>query len=112
MNITTTDLCEFGSIERAELTKILDAWNEQGLPDDFNNDEVHPMMNKMSGSVFLTNSDYEVAMMNGDKLESYYSCMHCGNEGFYEDCQINEEGCNVCHGEDNSLGDITEVEDE
>ena len=40
------------------------------------------MFNKMSGNVFLTNSEFQVAMMNGDTLESFYSCLQCGNEGF------------------------------
>ena len=95
--ITTTDLTEFGSRERKELVKLLLAWNDQGLPEDFYNDEVTPMMNKMSGNVFLTNSDYQVAMMNGDKLESWYTCSNCGHEGFAEDCQLKDEGCNECN---------------
>jgi hypothetical protein len=94
--ITTTDLAEFGSRERYELVKLLEAWDKQGLPEDFEDDEVTPMMNKMSGNVFLTNSDYQVAMMNGDKLESWYTCCNCGHEGFAEDCQLKDDGCNEC----------------
>jgi hypothetical protein len=78
---------------------LLTARNKQGLPDDFYNNEVTPMMNMISGNVFLTNSDYQVAMMNGDKLESWYSCPNCGHEGFAEDCQLNDRGCNECNKE-------------
>lgn len=100
MNTTTTDLCEFGSRERLMLVELLQAWREQGLPKDFSCDEVHPMMNKMSGNVFLTNSNYEVAMMNGDKLETWYNCPNCGHEGFAPDCKLNEDGyCNCCNDE-------------
>ena len=69
------------------LEDLITAWNHQGLPEDFYNDEVRPMMNMSSGYVFLTNSEYQVAMMNGDKLESWYSCPECGHEGFLEDMQ-------------------------
>jgi hypothetical protein len=84
-HIITSDLSKFGSRERAMLVKLLTAQSEQGLPEDFDTNEVVPMMNMNSGNVFLTNSDYDVAMMNGDKLESFYSCPECGHEGFKED---------------------------
>lgn len=96
-NVTTTDLADFGYTERKELIKLFTAWNEQGIPDDFINEEVHAMFNKNSGNVFLTNSDYQVAMMNGDNLETWYYCHECGHEGFKEDCQLNDRGCNDCN---------------
>ena len=71
--MTTTNLSDFGYRELAMLEELLKAMREQGLPDDFYDEEVHPMMNKYSGNVFLTNSDYQVAMMNGDSLESFYT---------------------------------------
>lgn len=94
--VTTTDLADFGSREREILIRLLQAWREQGLPEDFDLDEVVPMMNRNSGSVFLTNSSYQVAFLNGGNLESWYYCGNCGHEGFAEDCQINEDGCNEC----------------
>jgi hypothetical protein len=94
---TTTDISKFGSRERLMLVEILTAWCNQGLPEDFENDEVTPMMNMNSGYVFLSNSDFQVAMMNGDKLERWYTCGECGHEGFAEDCKLNEDGCNECN---------------
>lgn len=93
---TTTNLADFGSRERAMLITLLTAWQEQGIPDDFYNEDVQPMMNQSSGNVFLTNSEHEVAMMNGDKLEMWHICYNCGNEGFAEDCVLNEDGCDAC----------------
>lgn len=93
---TTTDLTQFGTREIAEVEELFRAMRIQGLPDDFWNDGVHPMLNMYSGNVFLTNSNYEVAMMNGDKLESFYHCSNCGHEGFADECQLNEDGCNEC----------------
>lgn len=43
------------------------------------------MMNQNSGNVFFTNSEYQVAMMNGDKLESFYSTPYEGREGFADE---------------------------
>lgn len=94
--ITTTDLADFGHRELMELELLLKAYRTQGLPKDFNNDEVTPMFNMKSGNVFLTNSDYQVAMLTDDnKLESFYSCPECGEEGFLADMEHGEdnEGC-------------------
>ena len=84
-SVTTTDLSDFGYRELAMLEELLKAMREQGLPDDFYDDEVVPMFNRNSGNVFLTNSDYQVAMLNGDNLESWYFLSYHGNEGFLDE---------------------------
>jgi len=88
---TSTDLSDFGSREREMAEELLKAWREQGLPDDFDDDDVQIMMNFSSGNVFLTNSDCHVAMMNGDKLESFYNLPYGGEEGFAEDFEDAKE---------------------
>jgi len=92
-NTTTTDLADFGSRERHMLVELLTAWNNQGLPKGFDDSEVRPMMNTQSGYVFLTNADFDVAMMNGHTLERWYTCPECGNEGFAEDIEDGQECC-------------------
>ena len=82
---TTTDLAKFGNREKGMAAELLTALADGKLPEDFNDDEVTVMMNMNSGNVFLTNSDFQVAMMNGDTLESFYSCPDCGHEGFFEE---------------------------
>jgi hypothetical protein len=91
--------------------ELLTASCNNGFPDDFNDDEVVLMMNMNSGNVFLTNSDYQVAMMNGDKLESFYSCPQCGHEGFKED-MAHDDGAE-CQRYLKDIGVVTadEVED-
>lgn len=89
--IVTSDLSKYGFRELKMLELTLKAMREQGLPEDFDNNGLVPMLNTDSGNVFLTNSDYQVAMLNGDKLESFYSCPQCGHEGFKEDMEHNEE---------------------
>jgi hypothetical protein len=88
---TTTDLSKFGWRERKMAAELLTAACDQGFPDDFEDDEVTIMMNMNSGNVFFTNSEYQVAMMNGDKLESFYSCPECGHEGFKDEILHNED---------------------
>ena|SRR6185503_17832692 len=96
--ITTTNLADFGGRERFMLIQLLQAWQNQGLPEDFYDDEVVPMLNRNSGNVFLTNSEYQVAMIDdNDKLAMWHTCSNCGHEGFYEDCQLIDYGCNECN---------------
>lgn len=87
MNGTTTDLSKFGYREIAMAKELLTAWVDQGLPDDFYDDGVQLMMNCNSGNVFLTNIEYQVAMMNGDDLESFYTTPYEGHEGFKDELQ-------------------------
>jgi hypothetical protein len=47
------------------------------------------MLNIQSGDVFLTNEEYQVAMLDENQLKMWYHCFYCGNEGF--DC---DECCN------------------
>src|SRR5690554_1062818 len=65
--------------------ELLTAICEQGLPEDFIDNEVTIMFNMYSGHVFLTNSEFQVAMMNKGKLESWYTLPYSGEEGFKED---------------------------
>jgi hypothetical protein len=83
--VTTTNFADFGWRERKMAAELLTASCEQGFPDDFYDDGVTIMMNKNSGNVFFTNSDYQVAMMNGDKLESFYTTPYSGHEGFKDE---------------------------
>jgi hypothetical protein len=82
---TTTNFADFGWRERKMASELLNASLEQGFPEDFSQDRVTIMMNMNSGNVFFTNDEYEVAMMNGDKLESFYNLPYSGEEGFKDD---------------------------
>jgi hypothetical protein len=83
--ITTTDFSKFGYRERKLTEELLRAWNEQGLPEDFENNEVAIMFNTYSGLVFLTNSEAQVAALNDGKLESMYTDSFTGKEGFLDE---------------------------
>lgn len=101
---TTTDFADFGQDERREVREMLIAWNNFGLPADFHEDEVRFMFNRNSGMVFLTNSEFQCAMINPDRdrdpeftrLEMWYTCYECGHEGFEPHCHLMDEGCDEC----------------
>lgn len=83
----TENLADFlsGARERRMVLEILKAWESGGLPDDFNEDGVKIAFNSNSGNVFLTNEDFQVAMVDGLCLESFYSSPYEGREGFFAD---------------------------
>ena len=92
IEIVTADLSRFGHRERVMAEELLRAWRVQGLPNGFANEEVTVNLNTHSGYVFLSNEDYDVAMMNGDNLESYFCDFETGEEGFFE--ELSEESRN------------------
>ncbi|MDD2627803.1 MAG: hypothetical protein PHD20_02835 [Clostridia bacterium] len=89
--ITTTNLADFGWRERKLAAELLTVSCEQGFPDDFEDEEVIIMFNRNSGSVFFTNAEFQVAMMNGDKLESFYTTPYNGHEGFADELKAEYE---------------------
>lgn len=94
---TTTNLEDFGKNNLNKLSKLIDAYINQGLPEDFEKDQVNIMMNTDSHSIFFTNSDFQTALLDHDgKLKRWYNCPQCGNEGFSDECELNDEGCNEC----------------
>ena len=109
--ITTTDLSRFGWHERKMAEELLRASMEQGFPEDFEDDETTIMFNTHSGNVFFTNSEYQVCMMNDDKLETWYNCPICGHEGFKEDMLHGEED-KECQEWLKDVGIVEKTEDE
>ena len=86
----TEDLADFGYREQEEAKNLFQAWRESGLPVDFWNNGVKIGFNMNSGYVFLTNSDYQVAMCETNeqgKLElfSFYSSPYEGKEGSFDE---------------------------
>lgn len=78
---TTTDLADFGGRELRILRDVIEAYLEHGLPDGFDAHGVVPMMNMDSGAVFLTNADFDVAVLDGDVLVRFHYLPWSGVEG-------------------------------
>lgn len=89
MSDYTENLSDFGLVELEEARNILDAMIDNGVPSDFENEGVRIAFNRMSGMVFLTNSEYQVAVYSeterGKYLESFYSSPYEGLEGTFEE---------------------------
>lgn len=79
------DLSNLGYRELELVEQLLQAYIKDGAPDTFYNKGVKIAFNPHTGDVFLTNCEYQVAMLNGDKLEVYYSLNCTGYEGFIDD---------------------------
>tara|TARA_Y100001937_G_scaffold108390_1_gene152034 strand:+ start:286 stop:624 length:339 start_codon:yes stop_codon:yes gene_type:complete len=81
----TEDLTKFGYRELDIAGDLLKAI-KKGLPSDFDREGIKVGFNKNSGNVFLTNAEYQVAMVDDEgNLYSFYSSPYEGKEGSYED---------------------------
>lgn len=98
--MTTTNLAEFGKRELTMAAELLNAYSKGNYECPyFEESGVQIMMNINSGNVFLTNNEYQVLMMNGNKLEGFYSSPYSGHEGFIDELIKNWD--NSWHQEDN-----------
>ena len=88
-DIVTVDLSRFGGRELRMATELLVAYRDQGA--EFLDDGITLNFNSHSGCVFLSDEYDNVGMMNGDKLEQWFSCPECGHEGFAEDMMHEED---------------------
>ena len=90
--IITQDLSRFGYRELHEAGRLLIACSDnQNNINDFLSNDIRVFFNSNSGYVFLSDSDFNVAMMNGDRIELWYSCPYCGHEGFFDDMEHEPE---------------------
>lgn len=80
----TENLAEFG-IRELELAIDLLQAAKKGYPSDFSIDGVKLGFNTSSGSVFLTNDDYDVCMDADGELYTFYTSPYDGLEGFLWD---------------------------
>ena len=84
-NAYTEDLSEFGFRELDKASKLLGAI-KNGLPSDFEDDGIKVAFNSNTGFVFLTNAEYQVAMVDDKgKLYSFYTTPYEGYEGSLEE---------------------------
>jgi len=81
----TENLSDFGHRELEEANKLTTAM-KNGLPNDFDGLGVKLAFNSNSGFVFLTNAEYQVAMVDDKgKLYSFYTTPYEGHEGSLEE---------------------------
>ena len=90
--IVVSDFASFGARERAIVVELLQAWEKDGLPADFETGfegwEVRPMFNRHSGYVFLDNGEgCQTAVMEDGKLVSFYVLGYAGIEGTLQELE-------------------------
>ena len=75
-SIVTQNLNRFGYRELDLAVKLLEALKDQ--PIDFLGRGVRLCFNTFSGNVFLCDEDYNVAMMDGGRLEQWFVYLSAG----------------------------------
>lgn len=80
----TSDLADFGSRERKMAGELLRAMSENNET-HFLGEGVRVFMNRNSGYVFLSDEDYNTAMMDGDTLRDFLTSPYEGKEGFFDE---------------------------
>lgn len=85
--VVTADLSKFGWTELREASRLLSALIDSHMEGCGLVDGITINMNTSSGYVFLSDEEYNVAMINDEtgKLEKFWNCPQCGNEGFLSD---------------------------
>jgi hypothetical protein len=104
--IKVADFSGFGFRELEMAAELLDAYSENPI-DCLDQETLKVAMNTNSGYVFLTDAEFNVAMMNDGELEQFFSCPECGLEGFKDDFKEHKE----CEGYKSMFGEANE-EDE
>ena len=108
MSLTT----DISKMDLSEVTDMLTAFQQGNTTKAFRamwyDEGTIPTLNEESGYCFLTNSDYQVAMMNGS-LSMFISCGECGREEFEQDRDL-ENGKTTCEGCKQIVKDLLECE--
>ena len=108
MSLTT----DISKMDLSEVTDMLTAFQQGNTTKAFKamwyDEGTIPTLNEESGYCFLTNSDYQVAMMNGS-LSMFISCGECGREEFEQDWDLNK-GKTTCEGCKQIVKDLLECE--
>jgi formylmethanofuran dehydrogenase subunit E len=96
----TTDISK---MDLSEVTEMLNAYQNQGFKTTpafkamWIDEDTIPTLNQESGYCFLTNSEYQVSMMNEGMLSMFINCGECGREEFEQEWDL-ENGKTTCEG--------------
>jgi hypothetical protein len=92
-NIVTSDLSEFGYRELKIAGQLLSTLKTDKDKTRFIDEGLTVFFNKKSGYVFLSDENFNVAMMNGDILEDFINCPDCGNEALVSEFNAESDCC-------------------
>ena len=84
--LTALDKWRNGEVHMTTTKMFQASWYDQGTK---------VAMNNQSGYVFLTNEDFQVAMIDMERLTMFLNCGECGNEGLENEFEVVDscEGC-------------------
>ncbi|MBI4546387.1 MAG: hypothetical protein HY707_00280 [Ignavibacteriae bacterium] len=87
------DRSKFTLAQQRQAIKVEQAWRKRGLPEGFVDDgDVHIRREPGSGVVYISNKAQQMAMLNEGRIELYWQCPGCRNEGF-KNTLIHTLGC-------------------
>jgi hypothetical protein len=92
-NIVTSDLSEFGYRELKIAGQLLSTLKTDKDKTRFIDEGLTVFFNKKSGYVFLSDENFNVAMMNGDILEDFINCPDCGNAALASEFSTESDCC-------------------
>jgi hypothetical protein len=73
----------WGTGDMRDAAKLLNEYSDD--PSILSGSEITVSFNTDSGNVFLSDDNYDVAMLHRGHIERFYNCPYCGHEGFLED---------------------------
>jgi len=91
--IVTNDFSDFGYCEKEEARELMSAYGTDKDKTVYLGSGVQVWFNLHSGYVFLSDEDFNSAMMNGDVLEDFINCPECGHEDFLSEMKESGDAC-------------------
>ena len=114
-NYLTEDITDIPLDEVVPLLTALDKWRNEStrtstkmFQASWYDKGSKVAMNNQSGYVFLTNEEWQVAMIDNGKLTMFLNCGECGNEGLENDFVNTVVFHRCCQGCKDIMKDIKE----
>ena len=87
------DLSKFGQRELKIAGELLTAYKSKNDDTTLLDENITVNFNQNSGYVFLSDDNYNVAVMEDEKLVDFLSCGNCGHEGTKSEFLEHSEEC-------------------
>ena len=117
-NYLTEDITDIPLHEVVPLLTALDAWRSGStiaatkmFQASWYDEKTHVAMNNHSGYVFLTNEDFQVAMIEDERLTLFLTCSECGREDLENEWEFSTKNfvnMNKCEGCNQIVKDLKE----
>ena len=114
--MNTNNISDLGSREIHMLNELNIAFNDYDfIKEGYSLEGLKWEFNMSSGYMFFVNDECEILMLDGDKLERFYTLYGTGYEGFADELLFDYENGNITDGDDieqlQDLGIIPTIEE-